>query len=789
LTELILTYCEKAERLKRLLDAAASLQTEADWRNASGPGDLLENAGAMQPVCILLDTVSGQAEALDLCRRLLGDAAPAECAVVLLTDAAPAAALLDAAAEAGADEVLTLKKTGNHHLVLRLRQLLRLQRRHREFRNANRGLAQLAEERSRQLYDIEERYRFLFNTSPDAILAFELTEEISSGGFLEVNDSACHLLGYERDELLEQTIKELFPADMFSNVEGRIESILQHQQVYFETMLLRRDEKPLPVSMNVRLFPGAKRRIIIAVVHPLSMPGDGEDSYEERYRTLAIQTGQMIYDCNIRTGRIKWGGAQTRVTGFSLEEMQTLRWESWKDKVHPEDKARIKPDFRNALESVGTYQLEYRLRHKSGEYRHIEDVGVVLPDEAGKAYRLVGTVKDITARVYAEEERRRLEQERQHAQRLESLGVLAGGIAHDFNNILAAIIGLTDMAVQDTDPDSPTNADLKEALQAAHRARELVRQILMFSRQTGGERAPLFLHVVVREALKLLRASLRPGIVIIDKVDVHSGAILANAAQAHQVIMNYCTNAAQAMQDEEGTLEVEVVDEEVGRHLAMTHSKLHPGPYVRMTVRDTGHGMEKRVLERIFDPFFTTKGPGEGTGMGLAVVHGIVMSHGGAIKVETRPGRGSIFHTWFPRIEKDVAETSPENETMPRGTERVLFVDDEEPMIRFADSFLKRLGYEITLCQDGTEAMTVFEEDPDAFDLMITDQVMPGMSGTELARRIHAQREKMPIILFTGFSDDITLRKKEESGIVAVIRKPAVPIELSRAIRKALGEK
>ncbi len=445
--------------------------------------------------------------------------------------------------------------------------------------------------------------------------------------------------------------------------------------------------------------------------------------------------------------------------------------------------------FRESLEAVGTYQLEFRIRHRSGEYRHVENMGVVLPGEDGRAYRLLGTVKDISMRVRAEEERRHLERQMQHSQRMESLGVLAGGIAHDFNNILTAIIGLTDMALQDIPKDSPTHKDIKESLQAAHRAKELVKQILMFSRQSGEERAPLFLHIVVREALKLLRASLPPTIEIIDTVDVQSGAVFANAAQMHQVVMNYCTNAAQAMTNQEGRLEVRLTDVEVDERLAATHPKLRPGAYVLLSVMDTGHGMEPHVMSRIFDPFFTTKGPGEGTGMGLAVVHGIVTSHGGAISVTSQPGQGTTFHTYLPRVVGGALPEEIQAEPLPGGTESILFVDDEEVVLRFGEALLPRLGYQVTFCTNGLDALKEFKKKPSRFDLVITDHMMPKMTGAALAEALHVIRPDIPIILFTGFSDQYTEKEMRAIGIQEVVLKPVIGADLAGKIRHVLDHR
>ena len=750
------------------------------WNVAEG----LELAERIHPDCAVLDVFLPDGDGIELCRRLKSNPATAHFPVLLMSSAEMDAELRVVALEAGADDFLQ-RPCEQVDLILKLRAMLRIKRAEDELRAVNKSLAELASERSKALHEYDERYRMLFDVCSDAVLAFDIEQGQALGRFIEVNEAACRRLGYAEGELLQLRLKDLIPPDRVSGLQGRIESILKHKQIFFETILLRRDETPLPVAMHARVFGRGERHTIMAVLRELSV--GGESAEEERfYRMLAVQTGQMIYDCDLQAGDFHWGGAVTQVTGYTPEEMGTFTWHQLMSAVHPDDQKRVLNALREAMDAVSTYQIESRVQHRSGEYRYVENIGIVLPGEDGRAYRLLGTIKDITARVHADEDRHRAELEMQHSQRLESLGVLAGGIAHDFNNILAAIIGLTDMALQDIPKNSPTHADLKESLQAAHRAKDLVKQILMFSRQSGEERAPLYLHIIVREALKLLRATIPATIEIIDSVDVHSGAVMANTAQMHQVIMNYCTNAVQAMAGRWGRLEVRLTDMLVDERLAVAHPKLRPGPYVRLSVIDTGHGMEPQVLRRIFDPFFTTKGPGEGTGMGLAVVHGIVTNHGGIIVVESIPGKGSTFHTYLPRVNDVVLPEESHAESMPRGTERILFADDEEVVMRFCESMLPRLGYEVTFCLDGDEALEVFQKNPTGFDLVITDQLMPRMTGDVLASEIRKIRPEIPILLFTGFSDRLTDQKIRAAGIKDVILKPVIASDLAKRIRQVL---
>lgn len=731
--------------------------------------------------CAVIGVTPPGLDGMALCRRLKADPATDGFPILLAAGGDLDGRARAAGFEAGADDFLH----HNHEpveLLAKIRVMLRIKRAENELRDVNRRLAGVAEERSRKLQETELRYRMLFDACDNAVLLFEVTGDGEGGRVLGINPAACQWLGYSPDEAARLTLRNLSAPDRMHTLQGRMESILQHRQLAFETVLAARDGRHVPLQVTAGVVDTDTGRAVLAVGRRPFAGGQAPRYF------LADQTGHVVYDCNVKTGEILWGGAVAQVTGYSPEEISRVVWRRWKRQIHPDDRPRVMARLREALDGVGKYQMEYRILHKSGEALFIEDAGVALPGEDGRAVRVLGTMRDVTARVRAQEERRRLEHELRHSQRLESLGVLAGGIAHDFNNILAGIIGLTDLALRDIPPESRTHEDLREALQAAHRAKELVRQILAFSRQTGEERAPLYLHVIAREALKLLRASLPSDIEIIDSVDVHSGPVLANAAQMHQVVMNYCTNAAQAMAKKGGRLEMRVEDAEVDARMAANHPRLHVGPYVHLSVHDTGHGMSEAVMERVFDPFFTTKGPGEGTGMGLAVVHGIVSSHGGAVKAESRVGAGSAFHVWLPRVGGVVVE--PDHAVrpdIPGGDERILFVDDDEAVLRFADLALPRLGFTVTLCRGGDEAWKAFTQAPGSFDLVITDQVMPGMTGVELAARVTAKRPGIPVLLFTGYSEPVRQAELDAAGVVEVMIKPVTVNDLAAAIRRVMG--
>ena len=397
--------------------------------------------------------------------------------------------------------------------------------------------------------------------------------------------------------------------------------------------------------------------------------------------------------------------------------------------------------------------------------------------------KMLDLEREIKQRKLAEEKRKKLEEELQQAQKMEAIGTLAGGIAHDFNNILYSIIGYTELTMDDVPEGSLAQKNLTEVLKGALRAKDMVRQILAFSRKDDIQKKPVKIQPVVKEALKLFRASIPTTIEIRQSIDEDCGPVLAASTQIHQIVMNLATNAYQAMQEKGGLLELTLMEEEIGSD--DSNPDLHPGRYLKLTVSDTGHGMNSVVMKKIFDPYFSTKGPGEGTGMGLAVVHGIVKSHGGNITVYSKLGEGTIFHVYLPLIEaRPVEPKTVPAEPTPTGREHILFVDDEEPIVRMMQQILERLGYQVTSRTSSVGALEAFKAKPDEYDLVITDMTMPNMTGIELAPRLREIRSDIPIIMCTGFSETIDEDRAKNMGILAYIMKPFLIDEIAKTIRK-----
>jgi len=390
---------------------------------------------------------------------------------------------------------------------------------------------------------------------------------------------------------------------------------------------------------------------------------------------------------------------------------------------------------------------------------------------------------DIAGRIKAERESEVLREQLVRSSKMEAVGTLAGGIAHDFNNILAGMLGHIQIIAGDLPPDHPTQAFLSQVIAAGDRATTLVRQILAFSRQTHGERRRVSVGQVAREALSLLRAALPSGIDIRCEVEAISDLVDADPTQLHQVFMNLGANAGHAIGSRGGELVIRIANFQSGEILPGATQPLPFGEYVCIEVSDTGCGMSREVLARIFDPFFTTKPINEGTGLGLAVVHGIVSDHGGTIRVESEPGRGTTFRILLPAAQEH-APTPASHHALPlRGNERVLIVDDEELVLSAIGGSLERLGYRVSAELKSPEALRKFQAAPDSFDLVITDQTMPHMSGLELSRAIHELRPNIPIIIVTGFSPELSGRSAHSLGLAAILGKPIDFGELTGLMR------
>jgi signal transduction histidine kinase/ActR/RegA family two-component response regulator len=459
----------------------------------------------------------------------------------------------------------------------------------------------------------------------------------------------------------------------------------------------------------------------------------------------------------------------------------------------------------NLLGMLVSYSLEYYARRDfymsnlvEKERQKAESANQRLEQTVQKRTAMLALANDdlreeIKAHEQLDKEKKQLENQLRQAQKMEAIGTLAGGIAHDFNNILAAILGHTELALMQLDQKEKAERYLSEVLSASDRAKDLVAQILAFSRQSDSELKPLQICSVIKEALRLIRSTVPTTIAIKKNIQDQQSIVVGNATQIHQILMNLCANAAHAMKVSGGTLTVELKSTDIQIQTpgsAPTYPpNLGPGQYVQLTITDTGQGIPGHLKDRIFDPYFTTKEKGVGTGLGLAVVQGIVQNHGGAITVESSQTRGTTFDIYLPRATIEVKSEIKTLKAIPDGNEHVLFVDDDQTLAELGGKLLTTLGYRVVTQTDPRKALELFRENPDAYDLVITDMIMPGLTGETLARQVSKYGPQTPIIVCTGFSDLVDTGQLAEAGIKGILHKPITIYQLAQVIRQVLEGK
>jgi PAS domain S-box-containing protein len=517
---------------------------------------------------------------------------------------------------------------------------------------------------------------------------------------------------------------------------------------------------------------------------------------EKSYRTLAENLPGLVYRLFLKENNRThfFNNMLEPMTGYREPEITVGIKGFIQSRIVGADGDRIISATAKAIQEKTFIDVEYEFQHKSGQIKYFHERGKPVFDEDGSPAYIDGVIFDVTDKRQALKNQQALEDQLRQAQKMEALGALAGGITHDFNNILSAIYGYTQLALMELPDNSPIRTYLNNMFDAARRARELVKQILIFSRLDAQKHFPVEVRVVIKEALKLLRASIPATIEIRQDIAPQCGTVLANPTQIHQIIMNLCINAYHAMREEGGILKVSLTPLDITYGDAITGiGEILPGKWLRLEVSDTGHGMDKGTMERIFEPYFTTKPRGEGTGMGLSVVHGIVKSHGGHITVSSESGKGATFHIYWPVIAPSAfRDESLFSESLAAGNENILLIDDEEQTLHVQEAILKSLGYHIHAFTSPLSALEKFRDQPERFDIIVTDMTMPAMTGEKLAGEILKIRPDTPIILCTGYSELITEAKAKEIGIKALVMKPVDIKEFAEILRTLLdgnGEK
>lgn len=639
------------------------------------------------------------------------------------------------------------------------------------------------------LRESEEKYRTILEGIEDGYYEVDRTGDLTF-----FNDALCRILGYPLSELLGMNYRAFMDTKNAQKVFETFNHVFTTGEPSrgFDWVTVKKDGTKCHLDASVSM-------IVDSSGKPTGFRGIARDrtaarqaekilrESEEKYRQLVNCAPAGICEINLTTAKmVSINDVFCEYTGYRRDELvgmpvsELLSEES--RKLFEERMVRLHRD-----EAVPA-SVEYRVRAKDGhEFWALLNVRYVY--EADQAVTATVVVHDITERKQAEEEKKRLADQLRQAQKMEALGTLAGGIAHDFNNILSAINGHTEIALLKAPEDSPLKENLCKILSACDRAREIVQQILSFSRRGQPKRRSINPAEVVSETVKMLSASLPATIEIETEIDFGTEtAIEADDTQIQQVLMNICTNAAHAMREKGGVLKLRLTRTQIDEKDAARIPDLRPGPFLKLDIADTGPGIPADIMDRIFDPYFTTKP--DGTGLGLSMVQSIIKAHNGAITVESDKGKGSRFCLYLPWIEYDSPESVPAPIPVQRleGSEQILFIDDETEIVDVGQQALELLGYHVETRTSAREALALFQSDPRRFDLVITDMTMPGLTGDQLAVKLKEIRKEIPIILCTGYHQGISRERVESLGIEGFIKKPYKIEKLVGMIRRLIDQ-
>lgn len=697
---------------------------------------------------------------------------------VIVMSGAPTAETASEALRAGAidylfkpiDKQTLLKSIGEAARVKRLEdEKAALEAQNQRYQQL---LEELVEERTKELAESEARYRQLVENLYEGILVLDDKCRMTF-----VNPHMAEILGEPREKLLRTPIGDFLDDATRAFFSLHVEQWKNGGRDGVDLELQRRDGTRVYTRFEVSPTFNGNGDFLGMTAAVADLTARHEAEREKLYLATALeQVAETIFITDSE-GVIQYANpAFEQISGYTREEAIGKTPAIVRSGQHDDT---FYQSLWDTIKSGESWFGHFTNMRKNGTLYEEEASITPVIDESGEVCRFIAVKRDVTDKMLAE---RRLRQ----AQKMEALGALAGGIAHDFNNLLAAIMGYGEIARGELPEDSSLKADLDQILAAGERARQLVRQILLFSHQAEEERKPVNIHLIAGEVLKFLCPTLPATISIRSCIDKEAGRVSADPTQLHQVLMNLCTNAYQAMKDTGGTLEVGLAPCTIDFEDEQSRLGLPEGQYVHLWVSDTGPGIPIALQERVFEPFFTTKGPNEGTGMGLAIVHGIASSCGGTVTVQSEPGKGARFDVYFPRlIEESSCRSQPETGARG-GTECILLVDDEVSLCRMVERALKKLGYEVDAVTDGIAALNLFLADPNRFDIIITDHLMPRMTGLQLAESVRMVRPEMPLILMTGSIETVDADTAHAHGFSAFVPKPANLKTVARTVREIL---
>lgn len=630
------------------------------------------------------------------------------------------------------------------------------------------------------LKESEHRLRSILDSIQTGVVLIEADEN----RIVDVNPKASEMIGAAREDIIGHVCHNFIcPAEIGKCPVKNLGQLVDNS----ERKLKRAGGELVPILKTVNQVKLNGRTHFIESIVDITDRKRAEEALrrEEKYRGIFENIIDGYYRSDLDGHIIMVSPSGCKMLGYECDA-EVIGMHIGRDLFT--DPGRLDILLKELRKKGAVNNFEVALKKKDGTFLDVDVNCHLVKNGQGTPEGVEGVFRDVTQRKLAEEERKKLEGQLRQSQKMEAIGTLAGGIAHDFNNILFSIIGFTEMAAGALNGHGRAKTYMDEVLSAAKRARDLIQQILTFSRRGNQERGPLSMQPVIKEVIKLLRASLPSTIDIREDIDQECGIVIADPTQIHQVIMNLCTNAHHSMRATGGVIEIALRQVDVDRAGVIPAADLRPGTYARLTVADTGHGMAPDVRNRAFEPYFTTKTPGEGTGMGLSVVHGIVKTCGGDVTVESEPGKGSTFHVYLPVIDASCEAPQTASSRIPEtgNREHILFVDDEEQLVRMMQAMLEGLGYHVTARTSSVEALEAFRAQPQKFDLVITDQTMPNMTGMDLAQALFRIRPDIPVILCTGFSELVTEERARDMGIRQFIMKPVVRSELAGIVRKVL---
>ncbi len=756
----------------RLLSKILTTQGHEVWPASNGTM-ALDTMKRRQPDLVLLDIRMPKIDGFEVCKKMKADKLLCNIPVIFISSLADTEDKIKAFQVGGIDYIT--KPFHEAEVLVRV--------------NTHLALRRLQQHIEKDLHHAENKYQEIYNAANEAIVIYD----VRSSRIIDVNQAAVSITGYSREEMLKLQAGDLSQG---STPYSRKELMNIFRQTnkggpqVFEWQLRKKNGNIFFVEITLKKSLIAGKEVFIFVARDIS---DRKAAGEAILKSEALhKEAQKIaqighWKLNLINNELIWSDEAYNIFGISQEAFGAS-YEAFLEIIHPDDRAFVNQSYSDSVKNNKPYDLIHRIITQTGQLKYLHERCRTEYDEAGNPIRSIGTTQDITQLKEAELEKERLESQLRQAQKIEAIGTLAGGIAHDFNNILSPIFGYTEFALGHIAQPLKLKEDLNEILMAAERARNLVRQILTFSRKTDTEKKPLTISLVVKEAVKLLRATI-PSTIEIKQEIITDKKVLADPTQMHQIVMNLCTNAYHAIRMNGGILNVSLQDVELAEVDLNPELQITPGNYLQLKIADTGHGIEKQNLESIFEPYFTTKEVGGGTGLGLSVVHGIVKKHNGFIQVYSESGIGTTFDVYLPVADTkvDALPLEEENEPLVGGNERIMVVEDEERILNMIREILSDYGYVVTVFGKATEALQAFEEQPKQCDLIITDMTMPDMTGIRLAREIMEIRPDIPIILTTGYSELVDREQALSMGIKSYVEKPLKMRELIKTVRGVLN--